>query len=300
MIPGSQNSTNPGGSNDLLFRVVDQVSKAGEAVNEDGISITGQTAWLLDGASGLSNRQLTSAQSDASWLVDRAVALLGRIGSSELDAQVSVLVEELNEAFEAEVRSNDIQQFEFPSASAIALRIEGDSLSYLQLGDCRAIISAFPGAHTFFTPAGPLAELDQRVVEKLQKVCQAESLSAGDAVKRVLADLRANRNLINNVSGYQALTVGQNRHFSSEINHLNVSAGGLCLIMSDGFMRLIDVFGKYSPQSLLSEASARGLDSLLLELRDLEGQYPGLDDYPRFKQFDDASAVLLTLDRKPH
>ena len=50
------------------FRSLDRLSLPGSRVNEDGIGLRGSVDWVVDGATGLSNEQLTSGGSDAAWL----------------------------------------------------------------------------------------------------------------------------------------------------------------------------------------------------------------------------------------
>lgn len=42
------------------FRSLDRLSLIGSRVNEDGAGLQGRFAWVIDGATGLSDDQLTS------------------------------------------------------------------------------------------------------------------------------------------------------------------------------------------------------------------------------------------------
>lgn len=65
------------------------------------------------------------------------------------------------------------------------------------------------------------------------------------------------------------------------------------LLATDGFTRLIDFYGLYTPESLLGAARERGVGALCRELRDLEDSDTECRRYPRLKPKDDATALLL-------
>ena len=65
------------------------------------------------------------------------------------------------------------------------------------------------------------------------------------------------------------------------------------LLATDGFTRLIDFYGLYTPESLLGAARERGVGALCRELRDLEDSDTEYRRYPRLKPKDDATALLL-------
>ena len=74
------------------FRSLDRLSLPGSRVNEDGIGLRGPFAWVIDGATGLSEEQLTSGGSDAAWLsglIDNRLTALA--GGERADAVLSRL-----------------------------------------------------------------------------------------------------------------------------------------------------------------------------------------------------------------
>jgi hypothetical protein len=272
---------------------LDKVCAAGGDVNEDGFFSSSKRAWLLDGASGLSDRQLLDTDSDARWLVNKALGVISQFEDEPFPSQPKILAKQLNKDYLLEVSDDDVEQFERPSASLIAAEIQGNQLLYGQLGDCSAIFQASPNSTVFSTPVGPLANLDSVVLEKLKGLRANGNLPLHIARKNILEDLRANRSKVNLPAGYSALTVGPNSQFVFEPKSISVGEGSVCLLMSDGFSRLIDTFHVYTKESLLESAVKSGLAQLLAELRDLENQDPEALEFTRFKRHDDASALLL-------
>jgi hypothetical protein len=67
------------------------------------------------------------------------------------------------------------------------------------------------------------------------------------------------------------------------------------LLASDGFLALASDYARYTPETLLAAAAARGLGTLGEELRAVEASDPEGLRFPRFKRSDDATALLLVL-----
>jgi hypothetical protein len=76
--------------------------------------------------------------------------------------------------------------------------------------------------------------------------------------------------------------------WAHEVDHI--------LIASDGFFRLVNVFGAYDESKLLAAAlHGKGLAALYTELREREAEDPTCRRHPRLKFMDDASAVLVRI-----
>ena len=75
---------------------------------------------------------------------------------------------------------------------------------------------------------------------------------------------------------------------------MKLVGAGNALLCSDGFSALISDYQKYTSESLLAAALGNGLQSLMDELRHIETVVdPDAIKFPRFKQCDDATAVLV-------
>ena len=67
-------------------------------------------------------------------------------------------------------------------------------------------------------------------------------------------------------------------------------------IVSDGFFRLVNVFGAYDAADLVANAlRGGGLRALCTELRSREADDPSCRTYPRLTRMDDASAILVRI-----
>jgi hypothetical protein len=81
-----------------------------------------------------------------------------------------------------------------------------------------------------------------------------------------------------------------------EAQHMRLSADEAdhLLFASDGFFRLVNVFGAYDEGKLVATALTGGLAALGSELREIESKDPDCLRYPRLRSMDDASAVLMS------
>jgi hypothetical protein len=111
-----------------------------------------------------------------------------------------------------------------------------------------------------------------------------------------LQGLRAHMNLD---PGYGVVSITPTPDRFIRNGFLSVEPGTRALFASDGFMRLIDVFNRYTPDSLMSTASTRGLRELLSELREIERADLSGAAHPRVKANDDASAMLVEIGAAP-
>ena len=76
--------------------------------------------------------------------------------------------------------------------------------------------------------------------------------------------------------------------------HLNGSA--TALVCSDGLADLVSLYGRYDAAALVRHAAAEGLAPLFAELRHMEREVdPDGLTYPRYKQSDDTTVILLTI-----
>jgi hypothetical protein len=72
------------------------------------------------------------------------------------------------------------------------------------------------------------------------------------------------------------------------------AAGSTILLASDGFSALVDLYGLMDARALMEAALASGLEPLAREARRIESEVdPTGRLYPRFKESDDTTALLL-------
>jgi len=280
------------------FRVVDQVSSAGAALNEDGLIATKSGAWVVDGASGLADACLTPGATDAQWLMESVIRHLGDDSLSDPVQTLGVVADRVFSEFDALGAPSRVQQYEYPSASLVGCSLIDDILCAVRLGDCTLLLQSPSGGDVYKFSRSPLRDLDDVVIAEMITNQQQNHMTGSVAYRSVLPRLRANRNLINEEDGYGALTVGKNRTLIPDVLTIPINEPMYGLLCSDGFWRLVDTFHVYTERTVLEACASVGLMGLVAELRLIENNDPDGRLYPRLKLSDDATALFFRLLRE--
>jgi hypothetical protein len=276
------------------FRPLDRLSLTGSRFNEDGAGVHGRFAWIIDGATGLSNEQLTSGGSDAAWLAtlvdERLAALSGAEGADRVLRQLEV---DVRSAFGDEIAQvPGINDHHTPSAclGLIELMPGEGCLLRLQgrlLGD---VVVLVPSEHGVARWSDERAKPFER---KTLAALGAQGHEPGQIPEAVRRQILENRTRLNQPDGYWV--VNPRRPWASrELRfEAQVKPGAPIVLATDGFMRLVDVFEAYSDHELYDQlAAGRGRD-LMEELRERERGDLMAGAYPRVKTHDDATFLVI-------
>lgn len=281
-------------------------SAAGDGVNDDVTGHRGNAAWVIDGATDIGDGPLVGGASDAAWL---AATIGAWLETSNLPARLEDAIPELTahaaSAFEAARRRAPTGRFEHPSAAGVIVRLEGRELACLALGDCSLVVGQ-PGGDVMRYGIADEAEAgDAWLAEQLRAAAgsrrereAAGRLAAGPISEEtsgaagLLAILRAARAYMNVSPGYGVFSITAPPADYIVTERVPVATGTRILIASDGFMRLVDVFQRYTLDDLLAATFERGIVAMVDELRELERGDGDCLAFPRAKCSDDASAVI--------
>ncbi|MCG7391741.1 hypothetical protein MHY87_02320 [Microvirga sp. ACRRW] len=276
------------------FRSLYRQSIPGSRINEDGLGLLGHCAWIVDGATGLSTEQLTKGGSDAAWLteaIDKTLEKLvdgGRQGADLLPA-LEGEVHRVFEAATAHLPGRHIHHAPSACLGLVEARASGGAirLQGFFLGDVVALVP---------TGQGIVRWTDERSKPFERKTLAA--LEAGghepgrmpEAVRRQILENRAS---LNQPDGYWVVSpsqpfAGRELRFEAQ-----VAAGSVIALATDGFMRLVDVFGAYTDHSLHAALTEGRGDDLIEELRALERGDSLSGAYPRVKMHDDATVLVI-------
>jgi hypothetical protein len=277
-----------------LFRSTDRLSLTGSRVNEDGSGLQGRFAWIIDGATGLSSEQLTSGGSDAAWLSDVIGRRLATLSNREsIDAVLSGLEADVQEAFrEATAHVSEVDDHHAPSAclGLIEALPEGGGQIRLQgrfLGDVVALVPS-NGRIVRWT--------DERVKpfeQKTLEVLGAQEHAPGHIPEAVRRQILENRTRLNRPDGYWVINPLRPWAGCELMFQAQVQPGERIALVTDGFMRLVDVFGAYSDEALHAQLAAGRGSQLMQELRERERGDLMAGAYPRVKTHDDATFLVV-------
>lgn len=285
-----------------IFTLDTAVTAAGGKANEDAYGLwpnadAPRAAWVLDGVTGINDRALLPGPSDAAWFVAQVQSLLPPLLAKAPDQPIEALVAELVDALTAcqdaaWLSPKGADGRETPAASFALLRQIGDTIEIARLGDCLILLERTDSA---------IQLLDDLVLGEIEaalkvKIIAMRSLGISDDTiirHEMMPDLRAVRQRRNIIGGYGVLAADRACLPLLQVDRFPAIALKHVLMMSDGYYRLVDVYGALSDRHLLHRTAAEGADALLQELRSIEARDPTGATHPRLKMADDATALLL-------
>lgn len=275
-----------------MLTFVEAISLAGDRAkqNDDTLGFQQKSAWVIDGATDLSETPLTKTASDASWVAQVANTSLSAWTYGDLREAVRSASETAASAFSYLTRGQNVERWQLPTASLLMLtENERGVIEGIDLGDCRVFALDANGVQV----VGGHGGLDDEV-----KLAASQPEANKPLLKRKAAieTLRRNRAAIN-VEGGRFWTFGLHAACADHARTwtIELKRPAHLLLMTDGFAALSDRYRAYEPAALVKAAIDVGLQELGRELRAIETADASGSLHPRFKQSDDATAILLRL-----
>lgn len=281
----------------MQIDIVDLLTDPSGAVNEDRLGWVATLAWVLDGATDIVTPPLVGTTTDADWFADRLDTALRRTAAAppaSLDGLPDQLSRELAAEFDGARRRAPEGRHEHPSATGIVVRIDERRLDYLAIGDCTLLHDTRGPVERIGIDHG--AAGDQWLANIIGSIhaadAEATPASTWDKITSVIS---ANRARMNTEDGYGSFSITPTPPRFIVTGSLAVVPGTTMLLVSDGLMRLVDVYRRRSASELLQRARTRGLASVLAELRAIEAADADCRAFPRAKARDDATGLLVRL-----
>ena len=283
--------------------IIDTVSDPGKAgqPNEDRLGYNSDAAFVIDGATGLGQRQFIEGYgSDAAWIAEfAAIRFEQRLDrSTDPKTVLRQVSEEARGTFLAS--AGDQPRYAWPLCSLSALQVTDTGFRWFGLGDSCLYILHDDGSSDFVIPIPGAYEWEQhRAAQHIARVGGIGAAGVANDDPETLEDLRRGRAL-QNTPGGTTWTYGIVPEAADHIAMVEVpvlGGGATALLCSDGLADLVALYKLYDPGTLIQRAAMAGLKSLVMELRHLEREVdPDGLKFPRYKQSDDTTAILLRLE----
>lgn len=267
--------------------------------NEDAVGHHGNAAWVIDGATGIGGA-LLEEPSDAAWLARTANRLMTEVlAQSPEMATTEVLRAVMTRCADAlghEAVRPAQGPHELPSAAFAMVRIRDGVAEFTTLADCRvAAVDNSGEARLYGVSAHEAIEAGTLLAAKA--LLDAEPDITPEALKaQLLPRLRANRQMMNREGGYWVLGTDPAAADHVWQTTMPVLPGQRFAVASDGFLRLIELFGVAEPRELLAISGNADWSRWLERLRELETEPDSLHRFTRVKRHDDASLVVCAWD----
>lgn len=271
------------------------INESIKKVNEDITYADENMAWVLDGATGLTDKKLTSFESDARWFVNEWDKYLKDNLNDKCKTIRDIVLEGIviiRDRFYKECGLNYIEEIKRPSASISIVRKNEDIIEYFMLGDCTLLIKDIDNNVAKIKDTS-LEKFDNRAISEMLKVRDENNISWVEARKIINPILIENRLLKNTQDGYWIL------EFNEEaVNHciegkfLDKEIKNLAL-MSDGFAAIVDTYKHFNEAELIERLIDLGAENTYELIREIEEEDKDILKYPRLKKGDDSSIVFL-------
>lgn len=290
------NSNRSGGDLQIDIDRSDAVNDGGWGINEDIVTIRSDSAWVLDGATGLGDVNCTPGNSAGRWYVEEFNAYLEEtVGKQKLSLEEIVHqgIKEVANQFEAYCSNREIDKAHLPSATCGICRLNSDMLEVFVLGDCSILVSRTDG-QVDRVYDDRIDALDAEVATQIQHLVTDEGLSILNAREECMTLLRANRRKKNTENGYWALGMDPRPSTEAIEKTFSIRVDDIIYGMTDGFGALVDTYERFSSwRNALIFLNEAGLEEGLNRIRTTENKDPECVRYPRTKPQDDATAFQV-------
>jgi hypothetical protein len=282
------------------FHVIDTISELGcsNGENEDCFGWNHSAVFVIDGATPLGPPLITPPHSDAAWLAEFARDFFVRELSSNSSGPETV--RSLNKAardyFFAHVHQ-EVEPYQYPAAGFQALRILEEGLETMGLADCVLFVQDAQNQCTRWTGGKPNRLPEQQAARRALDLTSGFKPSGGPLQDdRVLIELRLQRSVYNTPEGSWTLGLEPAAADHVIVQNLKTLLPATAILCTDGFAEMVDHYAIHTIDSIIARAEKEGLARLLIELRHMERHLdPDGSMFPRYKQSDDATAVLICI-----
>ncbi|WP_183861412.1 MULTISPECIES: protein phosphatase 2C domain-containing protein [unclassified Rhizobium] len=281
--------------------LLDSISDPGNPAkpNDDSFGCNESCAFVIDGATGLGDRQyMDVAGSDAAWIAQHFAR--GFEDQITRESSISEVARGLSVAARAAfLRHNEnVPRYAWPLTAFAMLHQTRDGFYFIGLGDSSVFLLQEDGSATMHMAIPGAYQYEQNQARK--HIARTGGITKeGGALgnTETLASLRQHRERQNTPeSGVWTLGLVPEAadHLISE--RLDVGRKAHAIVCSDGLSDLAVLYAAYDSAGLVRTARDKGLRPMLDELRHFEREIdPEGLRYPRYKQSDDTTALLVEL-----
>ncbi|WP_338472473.1 protein phosphatase 2C domain-containing protein [Niallia sp. XMNu-256] len=261
--------------------------------NEDIFGITRFGAFVIDGASALTNKNYTPSGNDVNWMVNWWKKYLEENLDNTLYSIRELLKEGIdcfNNDYEKFVDLSTLKPYEQLSAGIAIVRESEEFLESYVLGDVEITIENGEGEFIAITDPS-IKNLDDQVIRMMgRNEKRKDQVVFKDFTQEELDILRRNRSKMNEPGGYFILSHSKEAVDMGRYKTFPVESVERCLLATDG---LAPLSMKYTKKSLLDRFREKGAKELIKELRNLEKTDRDLKNIGRLKTHDDATLIYL-------
>ena len=266
--------------------------KGSSKFNEDVVGINKYVAWILDGSTGLNNKNLISDESDAKWYVTWWDKYLQNNLYKNTSIRNIVLegMKTIKSEYFSSIKESKIGKLDMPSASIAIVKFHKYKLEYFILGDCTLIMK---NDENIIVKDERVCKYDDIIFEKMSKLNQKKSLTVKEKKNILLPYIIENRLKKNTEEGYWILEFDENAVEKSINEYIDISDELKIIMSSDGFSCAFDRYEIFETEEIMTIVKDKGIEHINEKIRQLEKEDKQGIIFPRFKENDDSSCIYL-------
>jgi hypothetical protein len=280
-----------------MFTVLDRISWPGspDRANEDSCGASADWAWVIDTSIFPGTEAIMGEKSDAAWLAGFVSRRLSDLAPNANDGVFLIrhVMEEARTAFMAIASKERLDPVTWPVGAMTLVRRNGENLDVWSFADTTAFLRRPDGSVLTLGEAPGLRRYEVARAAELLEASGAtpKTITEAPLFQAWLAERRQRQK-----EGKGLALLGLDPSAADRMRHevAPCEDGTVILLTSDGFSALVDLYGTMDARTLVEAALASGLEPLAREARRIETEIdPGGKLYPRFKESDDTTAMLI-------
>jgi Protein phosphatase 2C len=283
-------------------RLACALSDAGGSHNEDACGHidrhgTVEAAWVIDGVTGINDRNILPAATDALWFVERVQTHLQTLAARPLplrEVLAQLTASLISDWADVSRQLNVPAAYDLPACCLLLVRKSENGWQALRLGDSFLLTQQNGALQHHVIPPSNLHALDLEQKMEAQRLRAAGNFDFTSMLAqfrpRMLAN-RKSRNLPGGVSVLEPTPLSLNIPQYIDLGHPTD-----ILLCTDGFYRCVDHYHMHTDQSLFTACGdQQGAHDVLHAMRNIETSDRECRTYLRFKPQDDATVLKLSV-----
>ena len=280
-----------------MINIISAFSEQGNKYNEDSFFYSDNFFVVIDGATGLNEKKLTSSKTDAAWLAQRLKKLLKK-DLANLNCSVVDILKKEAQIIKSELDNMGYNMFTssefYPSACVSIVRINKNNLECYSLGDSPIfIIKRNNDLITLYDNSVEL--MDNRVLSQMINLhkktgCSIYCARNNAVINDMLINNRSKMNQNNSYYIFEPTGIGIDHIKKTIVPLTDISAFAL---MTDGFYSVLSTYKIVQGNRELMYQLINGKAlNLFYQLKELAYADTTFNKYPRLKMIDDATVIV--------
>nr|MDT0656414.1 hypothetical protein [Micromonospora sp. DSM 115978] len=231
--------------------------------NEDFVGAVPTAVVLIDGA-GIPGAESICRHGVAWYATRLGGGLLGLLALRDDRLLPAVLAEAITQVTEAHRETCAVADPISPSATVAILRLSGGILEHLVLGDTVAVLDRADG------PPTVVSDPRELIVSRSYQAALAATAEGGDDYRRILRDLRANRN---RPGGFWLAKDDPGAADEAITGSVPVAELTGAALLSNGASRIVDRFGLTDWSGVMAVLASDGPAEIIQRVRRAEARH---------------------------